>query len=174
MWHTSKRLSSILTCQRCEGEVLRLAALPLAVDDVEVDFDRMADGRVSVGRHLHEQHALQDGGRESFSCFCYFASASRVGRRVWHDLRGFDWKVFRNTCLIHTGWLLSLSTVASISQICCPSRGRQKSESENLILNNLVINCAVKKVQLIVSRCSGLWDNSATPLGFKLGKTESW
>lgn len=56
-------MSSILTCQRCEGEVLGLAALPLAVDDVEVDFDGMADGRVSVGRHLHEQHALQDGER---------------------------------------------------------------------------------------------------------------
>lgn len=28
-----------LTCQRCVGEMLRLAALPFAVDDVEVDFN---------------------------------------------------------------------------------------------------------------------------------------
>lgn len=40
---TTERLSSVLTCQWREGEVLRLAALPLAVNDVEVDFDRMAD-----------------------------------------------------------------------------------------------------------------------------------
>lgn len=39
--------------------MLRLAALPLAINDAEVDFDRMADGRVSVGRHLHKQHILQ-------------------------------------------------------------------------------------------------------------------
>lgn len=26
----------------------------------------------------------------------------------------------------------------------------------------------------MVSRCRRLWDHSATPLGFKLGKTESW
>lgn len=42
--------------------MLRLAALPLPIDHTEVDFDRMADGRVSEGRHLHKQHALQDGG----------------------------------------------------------------------------------------------------------------
>lgn len=42
--------------------MLRLAALPLPIDHAEVDFDRMADRRVSVGRHLHKQHALQDGG----------------------------------------------------------------------------------------------------------------
>lgn len=40
--------------------MLRLAALPLAIDDVKVDFDRSADSRVSVGWHLHKQHALQD------------------------------------------------------------------------------------------------------------------
>ncbi len=56
--HTTERQSSILTCQWCVGEVLRLAALPLAVDDVEVHFDRVANGRVSVGRHLHKQHIL--------------------------------------------------------------------------------------------------------------------
>lgn len=48
------------TCQWGESEMLRLAALPLAVDDAEVDFDRLADGRVSVGRHLHKQHILQN------------------------------------------------------------------------------------------------------------------
>lgn len=47
------------TCQWGEGEMLGLAALPLAVDDAEVDFDSLADGRVSVGRHLHKQHILQ-------------------------------------------------------------------------------------------------------------------
>lgn len=59
--YARKRLGSFLTCQWCEGEVLRLAALPLAVDDVEIHFDRMIDGRVSVGRHLNKQHILQDG-----------------------------------------------------------------------------------------------------------------
>ena len=46
------------TCQRCVCEVLWLAALPLAIDDVEVDLDRLTDGRVSIGGHLHKQHAL--------------------------------------------------------------------------------------------------------------------
>lgn len=58
--HTTKRLSSILTCHWCVGEMLRLAPLPLAINDVEVHFDRMADRCVSVGWHLHKQHALQD------------------------------------------------------------------------------------------------------------------
>lgn len=40
--------------------MLRLAALPLAIDDIEVDFDRMTNRCVSVGRHLHKQHTLQD------------------------------------------------------------------------------------------------------------------
>lgn len=62
MWkkHTKKRLSSILTCQWCVGEMLRLAALSFAIDDVEVYFDRMADRCIPVGRHLHKQHTLQD------------------------------------------------------------------------------------------------------------------
>lgn len=58
--YATKRPGLILTCQRRVGEMLRLAALPLAVNNVEVHFDRVADGRVSVGRHLHEQHALRD------------------------------------------------------------------------------------------------------------------
>lgn len=40
--------------------MLGLAALSLAVDDVEVNFDGLADRSVPVSRHLHEQHALQD------------------------------------------------------------------------------------------------------------------
>ncbi len=37
--HTTKRLSNILTCKWCVGEMLWLAALSLAVNDVEVHFD---------------------------------------------------------------------------------------------------------------------------------------
>lgn len=40
--------------------MLRLAALPLAINYVEVHFDRMADRRVLVGGHLHKQHTLQE------------------------------------------------------------------------------------------------------------------
>lgn len=36
--YPTKRLSSILTCQWRVGEMLRLAALPFAIDDVEVHF----------------------------------------------------------------------------------------------------------------------------------------
>lgn len=39
--------------------MLQLAALPLAIDDAEVDFDGVAERRVSVGRHFHKQHVLQ-------------------------------------------------------------------------------------------------------------------
>ena len=42
--------------------MLRLAPLPLAVDDVEVDLDRVADGQFPVGRDLHKQQVLQDRG----------------------------------------------------------------------------------------------------------------
>lgn len=49
----------IPTCQGSVGEVLQLAALPLAIDDAEVDFDGVAERRVSVGRHLNKQHVLQ-------------------------------------------------------------------------------------------------------------------
>lgn len=52
--------AELLTCKWCVGEMLRLAALPLAIDDVEVDFDGVADRRVSVGRHFHKQHTLQN------------------------------------------------------------------------------------------------------------------
>lgn len=85
--------------------MLRLAALPLAVNDTEVDFDRLAHGRVSVGRHLHEQHILQD--RQP-------SGIPRDGTRV------------PGTDRIHTGWLLSLSTDASTSQICCPSENKDR------------------------------------------------
>lgn len=54
------RRSGLRTRQRSVGEMLRLAALPLAINDAEVHFDRMADRRVSVGRHLHKQHALKN------------------------------------------------------------------------------------------------------------------
>lgn len=62
-FNTTKRRSSLRTCQQSVGEMLGLAALPLAINDAEVDFDRMADRRVSVGRHLHKQHALQKQSR---------------------------------------------------------------------------------------------------------------
>lgn len=51
--------SGFLTRQRSEGEMLRLAAFSLAVDDVEVHFDRMTHRCVPVRRHFHKQHALQ-------------------------------------------------------------------------------------------------------------------
>lgn len=85
--------------------MLRLAALPLAVDDTEVDFDRLAQGRVSVGRHLHEQHILQDSQPSGIH---------RNGTRI------------PDTNRVHTGWLLSLSTDASASQICCPSESKDR------------------------------------------------
>lgn len=56
---TRGRTPRLPTCQGSEGEMLRLAALPFAVNDAEVDFDRLAHGRVSVGRNLHKQHILQ-------------------------------------------------------------------------------------------------------------------
>lgn len=85
--------------------MLRLAALPLAVDDTEVDFDGLAHARVSVGRHLHEQHILQDS---------QLSGTHRDGTRV------------PGTGRIRTGWLLSLSTDASTSQICCPSENKDR------------------------------------------------
>lgn len=119
--------------------MLRLAALPLPIDDAEVHFDRMADRRVSVGRHLHKQHALQDS---DVLCSEPESLSLSWATRSWHVccvlLIG----------IIHTGWLLSLSTVASISQICCPSR--QKWREKTKTVNSSAINYA----QLIVSRCT--------------------
>lgn len=59
---TTQRLSGVRTCQRSVGKVLRLAALPLPIDDTEIHFDRMRHRRVFIGRHLHKQHVLQDSG----------------------------------------------------------------------------------------------------------------
>lgn len=83
------------TCQRGEREMLRLAALPFAVNDAEVDFDGVAHGRVSVGRNLHKQHILESSSVSGMTQTGHTAQAQRP-----------------------TGWLLSLSTDASISQIC--------------------------------------------------------
>lgn len=50
----------ILTCQWVEGEMLRLTALPFAINNIEVHFDRLANGCIMVRWHFHEQHALQN------------------------------------------------------------------------------------------------------------------
>lgn len=118
--------------------MLRLAALPLAVDDAEVDFDRLADGRVSVGRHLHKQHILQNSQLSGTS-----------GNRT--HVPGRD--------RIRTGWLLSLSTDASISQICCPSESKDKKK------NNSINSAAIKKNTQVT--------NADAPDGvFFLGKSQ--
>lgn len=38
--------------------MLRLTALLLSVDDIEVDFSRLANVSVSIRRNLNEQHIL--------------------------------------------------------------------------------------------------------------------
>lgn len=52
-------MSCILTCQRSVGEMLRLASLSLAIDDVKVHFDSVTNRFIAVRRHLQKQHILQ-------------------------------------------------------------------------------------------------------------------
>lgn len=116
-WLAAVCHASAPTCQWGVGEVLQLTALPLAVDDAEVDLGRVAGGRVSVRWHLHKQHVLQHRGRVSFG----------KGKPKSLARLKLEQKVKKSAALL-TGWLLSLSTVASVSQICWPSAKAEKAE----------------------------------------------